>query len=337
MERKLASIQRVNAILPIDGSDFIELARIEGWQCVVKKGEFEIGSLGVFFEIDSVMPQVPWTEFLAHRGYRIKTMKLRGALSQGLFLPIDILGEGDWPEDTDVTENLGVLKYEPVMKGCAGFGIKGIDPDHRAEFPAFISKTDETRIQSAVACLDELRGKAFVATVKVDGSSVTYCMMDGEFHACTRNQSVIDRPGIKVWEIAHKYGICTMLAENPSLVIQGEMYGPGIQKNKLGVPDTSLAVFNIFDVAQARYFGYAELWDWCAMYELPVVETAFDGDSFDMTLDQLLAAAEGKHPNGAEREGIVIRPQVECHSYKLNGRLSFKVISNRFLLKGGDE
>src|SRR5437016_3921436 len=100
MERKLASIQQVLEISPIENADAIELARINGWQCVVKKGEFRVGALGVFFEIDSIPPDTEVFRFLwtpketppepgtRPATFRIRTMRLRGCLSQGLLLPL---------------------------------------------------------------------------------------------------------------------------------------------------------------------------------------------------------------------------------------------------------
>ncbi len=145
MERKLVSIQRVEEISPIAGADLIVEARIMGWRVVVKKGELAAGDPCVFFEIDSVLPDGPaWAEFMRPRGFRLKTAKLRGVLSQGLALPVTILGGEVPPVGTDVRERLGVVKYEPVL------------PDDRevaGPFPASVPKTDEIRLQSALGVL----------------------------------------------------------------------------------------------------------------------------------------------------------------------------------------
>src|SRR5205085_12277801 len=100
------------------------------------------------------------------RGFRVKTARLRGVLSQGLALPVDILPEGvDVPElGTDVSDVLGVVKYEPAI------------PDTReiaGAFPGQIPKTDEIRLQSALGVLDEMRGRDFYVTTKLDGTSTT--------------------------------------------------------------------------------------------------------------------------------------------------------------------
>ena len=104
--RKLASVQVVTDILPIEGADRIELAKVLGWQCVTLKNEFKKGDLAVYFEVDSFLPVCDKFEFLRKtsykksnlmgEGFRLRTMKMRGEISQGLLQPISVLPEGDW-------------------------------------------------------------------------------------------------------------------------------------------------------------------------------------------------------------------------------------------------
>lgn len=350
MERKLASIQRVLEIQPIVNAHAIELARINGWQCVVKKGEFMPGSLGVFLEIDSIPPDSDVFRFLWQpkprvnengeplpmrpverpAKFRIRTMKLRGVLSQGLLLPVKELGLENACEGDNVTALLGVEKYEPPAPQSMG--------DFRANFPGFIPKTDEMRVQSVPVVLDELHGLPYVATLKYDGTSSTFCIdpRDNQFHACGRNFSLRDGDNF-YWRVARKYGLETVLRSAPHRAIQGEVCGPGIQKNHLNLKDVSLFVFNIYDFQNARYLSHDEIVEFAADNGLTPVEEVESGDAFAHTLESLLALAEGKYPNtGNEREGIVIRSRQEVRSEILAGRLSFKAISNRFLLKEGD-
>jgi RNA ligase (TIGR02306 family) len=340
VERKLASIQRVLAIEPIANADAIELARINGWQCVVKKGEFAPGDLGVFLEIDSIPPDNEVFRFLwmpksgeqieRPAKFRIRTMKLRGALSQGLLLPLSSFELEKASEGDDVTQPLGVEKYEPPAP--VGMG------DFRANFPGFIPKTDEMRVQSVPEVLDELRGLPYVATLKYDGTSSTFVIdpRTNEFHACGRNLSLQDGENI-YWRAARKYDLEAVLRRSPNFAVQGELCGPGIQKNRLNLKELSLFVFNVYDFQNARYLAHDEARQWLLQNGLTPVETIEEGDSFAHTQDSLLALAEGKYPNTQnEREGIVIRPRQERFSPTLGGRLSFKAISNRFLLKEGE-
>lgn len=342
MERKLASVQRVLAIDPIANADAIELARINGWQCVTKKGEFAPGDLGVFLEIDSIPPDTDVFRFLwlpksgeqaepieRPAKFRIRTMKLRGALSQGLLLPLSSFALENAQEGDDVTELLGVGKYEPPVKDWMGEDVV------RAPFPGFIPKTDEMRVQSVPEVLNELRGLPYVATLKYDGTSSTFCIdpRDDSFHACGRNISLKEGNNA-YWRAAHKYDLETILRQSPSLAIQGELCGPGIQKNHLNLKELTLFVFNVYDFQNARYLPHDEARQWITDNGLTPVETIESGDSFAHTQDSLLALAEGKYPGTSnEREGIVIRPRTEQFSPTLGGRLSFKAISNRFLLK----
>lgn len=187
MKRKLVSVQSVERVDPIDGADRILRARVMGWDVVVKKGELRAGDPCVFFEIDSVLPDGPaWSEFMRPRGFRVKTMRLRGVLSQGLALPVDILDGDVPPVGTDLRERLGVTKYEAVLPA---------DGTVAGPFPARVPKTDEIRLQSALGVLDELRGHDFVITTKLDGTSTTYFVDEaGELVVCSRNWALAKGP-----------------------------------------------------------------------------------------------------------------------------------------------
>ncbi|MCY2993216.1 MAG: RNA ligase (ATP) [Planctomycetota bacterium] len=349
MERKLASIQRALEIRPIENADAIELVRIKGWQCVTRKGEFRVGDLGVFLEIDAIPPDTDEFRFLWQpkpqpetsatvspqpdsrpETFRIRTMKLRGVMSQGLFLPLVPFSLSDVREGDDVTERIGVGKYEPPPPTDMG--------DRRGSFPPLVPKTDEMRVQSVPQVLDELRGRPYVITQKVDGTSATFCIdpRDGEFHVCGRSMSI--KPGENIyWRVAWKYDLEASLRRRPSLAIQGEVVGPGIQKNRLGLKETSLFAFSVFDISAARYLDHDDARAVFAEIGLPPVAVIEEGDCFQHTQASLLTLAEGKYPGtNNEREGLVVRPRHESISPTLNGRLSFKVISNRFLLRAGE-
>jgi len=171
--RKLASIQRIKAIEPIPNADAIVKATVLGWQVVVKKDEFTVGDFCVYAEIDSVFPEKPEFEFLRNKHFRIRTVKMRGQISQGICFPLSILPQ-DIPigEGYDVTEALGIVKYEPPIPSDLVGVVKGM-------FPSFIPKTDETRVQVLQELLDEHQGKACYVTEKVDGTSATFYIRDG--------------------------------------------------------------------------------------------------------------------------------------------------------------
>lgn len=329
MERKLVSIQTIDALAPIEGADAILQARVMGWTIVVKKDEFAVGDPCVFFEIDSVLPDGPeWSEFMRVRGFRVRTIKLRGVLSQGLALPLSILGGGDAPREVDLRERLGVVKYEPVLPDKSELA---------GPFPARVPKTDEIRLQSALGVLDELRGQEFYIATKYDGTSATYINdTEAGFIACSRNWAL--KPGGNpVWRVARLLDLENRLP--PDFAIQGEVCGPEIQKNRLGLKAPALFVFNVYDVRGARYLGLDEMLAFCAERGLTTVpvERVVRGEeaaAWTHTLEGWLEAARGLYAGtGQRKEGIVVRPLREQPSPTLDGRLSFKVINNDFLLK----
>ena len=187
MERKLASIQIVKEIKPIPGADMIEVVRINNWDVVSKKGEYKVGDFCIYCEIDSFLPIREEFEFLrktsykkmsdGSEGFRLRTIRLRGQLSQGLILPIHILPLGELvSEGKDVTEMLNIVKYEPPIPAELAGKVKGL-------FPSFIRKTDEERIQNLSDKYEEIKnsGKDFYVTEKLDGTSATFYFKDGEF------------------------------------------------------------------------------------------------------------------------------------------------------------
>ncbi len=330
--RKLASIQKIKALQPISGADNIEQATVLGWLLVVKKGEFQVGDYCVYCEIDSLMPEKPEFEFLRPRHFRIKTIKLRGQVSQGIALSPSILGEGvELSEGLDVTDLMGVTKYEPPMPTNMGGDVKGA-------FPGFIPKTDETRIQSAPEVLNrpENRGKVCYLTEKVDGTSATYYFNNGEFGVCSRNLELNDSERNLHWLVARQYDIANKLSQTGrNVAIQGEIIGPGVQGNKYNLKQLKYMVFNVVDIDRYSYYNYADFIAF--VHEIGLETVSVLRDDYILGQDDvkgLVALSEDKsvlNPK-TQREGIVIRPLIEAQDPEL-GRLSFKVVNPSFLLK----
>ena len=333
MERKLASIQRIKELSPIEGADRIEVARVLGWHVVVQKGLYQVGELVVYCEVDSVMPDRPEFEFLGEKR-RVRTIRLRGQVSQGICFPIeDVIDVSDldlsstYLEGYDVTELLGVTKYEPPIPACLAGEMYGA-------FPGFIPKTDETRVQTLEEMLEEFKGHEFTVTEKLDGSSMTAYYYDGHFGVCSRNIELVENEGNTLWSVARANDLEQILSREQShLAIQGEVIGDGIQGNKYNLPKNvrRLYVYNVYDINEARYYSNLEVAEFCARYgldmvpQLPVVKVG--------TVDELVAVSEGVSVlnENVQREGIVLRPSVEA---RFNGeRVSMKVINPKFLLK----
>ncbi len=337
--RKLASIQKIIAIEPIEGADSIEKATILGWQLVVKKHEFTVGEFVVYCEIDSLMPDKPEFEFLKPRGMRVRTIRLRGQVSQGICFPLSIL-PADFvvAEDADCTEILGIRKYEPPMPACLSGIAKG-------KFPSFIPKTDETRVQVLQKLLDKYKGEKCYITEKVDGSSGTFYVNNGEFGVCSRNLELLEDAENSFWKVARQLDIENkLLSLNGNYAIQGELIGEGIQDNKLKLRGQKVLFFNAFDIDRFEYLPFEKFISLFEKLQLPIVPVLSTDYELENEIDEIIKMATIKSSICPDvwAEGIVIRPLNEKIELLLsnenfnNGRVSFKAINPEFLLKYGE-
>lgn len=336
--RQLATIEKILEKKLIEGADRIEAVRVREWWVVTKKDDYQVGDSCVYFEIDCFLPIIPPFEFLLKgstkkrmivdskqvEGIRLKTIKLRGQISQGLVMRLSELtnySTQDFSEldnGNDVTEYLGVIKYEVPLPAELAGKAKGF-------FPGFLPKTDEERIQNMAEILS-----SFYVTEKLDGTSTTFFKKDGAFGVCSRNLELQEGDTTQ-WKIARQYDLANKLPDN--FAIQCELIGEGIQKNPLTQKGQDIYCFNAYNITAGIFLNYQDFVDFCTSLGIKTVPIINENYSLPSTVDELLAFAEGKSTlNGhAEREGIVIRPKVEMQ-YK-GKRLSFKAISNKYLLK----
>jgi RNA ligase (TIGR02306 family) len=339
--RKLASIQTVKYVKPIPDADSIETVGVLGWEVVSKKGEFQTGDTCLFIEIDSLLPEIPEFEFLRKgcwndnlKKYRLKTVKLRKQLSQGLALPTSVFPIlAGLTAGADVTDLLGIEKYEPPIPAQ-------IVGDARS-FSWPISKTDETRVQldDEYGFIERLTGQPYYISLKLDGTSSTFLIdpKDETFHVCGRNYSYKRNDTHTFWKIAQRYNIEQKLRYfwdkgNNRIAIQGEIVGPGIQKNPLGLSVPDLYIFNVIDIADNTRFSLGMSMFIVQELGLKFVPIVDKGSSFAYTKTDLLEMAKGKYKthfssakDSQNREGIVIR--------SICGEISFKAINNDFLLQ----
>lgn len=340
--RNLVSIQKIEALHPIEGADRIELARVLGWTLIVNKGDFQVGDPCVYFEVDSYLPAKDERYGFLHKnsyrnnpfmgeGLLIKTMKMRGCISQGLALPLFLFPElADCQLEEDVTERLGVIKWELP---------DGTETDN-ATFPPKpygIRTTDETRVQSKDSLRQELLGKPYYISTKMDGSSCTIYNIDSHIGVCSRKYDLPDDDSSVMWRALKKNGTIEKIRQAENLVFQGEFCGPNIQKNPLDLKEHAFYVFNIFDYKDhMRLMGLEEMLKTCEKYGLNAVPIEEQGDDFQYSLEALLERAKGKYPSGKQKEGIVVRPLEPFYNKDLQKSLSFKVINNDYLLKNKD-
>lgn len=329
--RKLASIQRIVKLEPIPKADAIVKATVLGWQLVVRKDEFQEGDLCVYVEIDSVLPERPEFEFLRTRSNRVKTIRLRGQISQGVCFPLSILpANTSIQEGADVTDVLNITKYEPPIPAQLSGIMKG-------DFPSFIPKTDETRVQVLGDLLEKYQGEPCFITEKLDGSSVTYFLKDGQFGVCSRNMELEPSEKNSFWKVARELDVESKLRSwGQNLAIQGELIGEGIQKNKYRLRGQTVRFFNAFDIDTYQYLGYNSFRETLDQLALPMVPILKDQFALTSDINSLVELSIGGSVlrQETQREGIVIRP----HTEKMDqlGRVSFKAINPKFLLKFED-
>lgn len=320
---ELATIQLIKDVNNVENSDYLDVASVLGWKVVAKRNDFKAGDLCVYIALDSILPERPEFEFMRERHFRTRTIKLRGQISQGLIFPTSILPpETSLAIGTDVTEMLNIQKYEKVIPAHLSGDIAG-------DFPNFIPKTDEERLQNCVEVLSELKGVECYSSVKVDGTSGTFANYHDENFICSRRLAKKDTGDTVYSAIYKKYNISDIFSEIKNTAIQGEIAGPGIQKNPLNLKSHELFVFNIYGIISGRYYDYLDLVNFCNYYHLQMVdvEKVF---LMNHTLEELLEMAKGVYKSGRTREGIVIRPTKERFSAVMKGRLSFKVVNNYY-------
>ena len=339
MTRKLSSVQYVHDIFPIEGADRIECIGVLGWQCVAKKGEFAVGDLCVYFEIDSFLPEDERFAFLASTcfkhndllgdGYRLRTQRFRGQISQGLALPLSVLPDGNWKIGDDVTELLGVRKWEVSERASSGGTIIGT-------LPAWVPKTEETRVQAEPKLIEEFRGIPYYISTKMDGTSMSMYRMDGQFGICGHNYELADDGKCSFWKWAHEHELEDRLidASLDNIVIQGEFCAAGIQGNPLTLKKPKWYVFTVRDSCRGVRLGIKETIEVCKAIGLTVVPIEEYGEELPYrSVESLLERARGLYGNGRIKEGIVVRPQTPIYSKTIGASLSMKVINNDYLIK----
>jgi len=353
--RKLATIRKIDNLLPIEGADLIVTAIIDGWTVVVKKNEFQVGDLCVYFEIDSFLPDgnPAWQHlvekhprmFEGGRGHRLKTVRLRGQLSQGFVVPLSVLGPpeniftiGEGCIGADVTEDLGIKKWEAAIPAELAGQVRG-------NFPGFVRKTDQERCQNlGKEIFVDNAGSRYEITMKMDGTSFTGYYRAGDTGVCGRNWELKVDDSNASNSLVRMFidsGIQAALTElRLNYAVQGELMGPGIQKNREEFKAAKLFVFDIYDIDNAVYLSphqrhevMVELWNRGLNRDIvqhaPVLAMAVSLDELNIdNTNDLLSFAEGPSFHHPVREGLVFK--------RVDGGFSFKAISNAFLLKEKD-
>ena len=359
--RKLATIRTISNIRPIEGADRIVVSQIDGWECVVKKDEFIAGEPIVYIEVDSIVPERPEFEFLRDRKFRIKTIKLRKQISQGLVMPMSILPPGKYEIGDDVTAVLGIRKHDPQSNQerllSAQLGLKRkskiikwlmrfkwfrrlfANKRKMGGFPDWIVKTDEERIQNKVAMFEiEKENKTvFTVTEKLDGQSATFFLhkvgrKKFEFGVCSRNLRLGKPDTSSYWTVALKNNIelalKKLIGNANQIVLQGEIIGQKIQGNKYQIGGCDFYAFNL--LIDGAKIATEDMETALQQYCIKTVPIIHSGIPLKETISDMVEDAKGDSVllKKQKREGLVWR------NFARN--ISFKVINPEFLLANED-
>lgn len=330
----------IRDIKPIENADRIELAVVDGWQTVVKKGVFSKGDEVYYFEIDSFLPtNLEQFEFLKGNtkkamhpdtketveGHVLRTVKMRGEWSQGLVLPISNFEDLTEQEDIDkYFSTLGVFKYEkPLTQDLEGVAL--------GQYPVHLTrKTDSERVQNVTdEFLQSLEPSEWVATEKIDGTSSTYIKQDGKLRVMGRNiEFDLTKLGVnnKYKQIVDKYKLEDVVKEGQ--IIKGEIYGVGIQKNRLQLEDVRLAIFS---VETLKGYDEQELDD--SLVELLVPKYNLELPSTVEDAVKQVNKLKSKINPKVYAEGVVWWNTYGKEFKQLGNRPNFKAINNQYLLK----
>ena len=331
--RVLTRIVTIDDIVPADNADRLEIAIVGGWRVVVAKGQFHAGDRAVFAEVDSLIPadnpafgfsdgMVSQAKTVDGKKYvRIRTIRLRGNLSQGILFPL-----GNFPQlqgvadGEDISDILGILKYEPVDNSEAHIA---------GEFDQSVArKSDSERVQNLTKIFDSLRDDyQWVATEKLDGQSITIAKTDGKLRIFTRNKEV-DVEGHKLFQVHPREFFERIIPEGWAL--QGELIGEGIQSNKLKVRGLDYRIFSVFadgnEVPLEKWHQMEELYSMA----VPTLDINLEDFQDANALIQHVDGLESAYCPGVLAEGVVFH-QVDGKTIPRLGRSTFKVISNAFL------
>lgn len=359
--RRLVTLEKVADVQPIPNADAIERARVRGWDVVVRKGEVQIGDTVLYFEIDAALPLDDQRfAFLEPRGSKVledgtkvhvlKTARLRGQYSQGLVVPLDVptreqvvkylLNEEGYRFDPsraaqdaeelvgiDVSEVLGVTKYEPPIPANLAGDVVGPFPTD------LVQKTDSERVQNLSEVFDELHADGdWVATEKIDGTSTTYIVTgdeDNPIRVCSRNWELQPNPDLTSMQLAEQHRLTDLPA---GTIIQGEVYGEGIQGNPLKIKGCALAVFSVFTAPRTLVprAAWPESLKEIAAPELDLQLPA----TVDAAVEQVEGMKSLVSP-GHQAEGIVWHERSGRSFQSLENRANLKAINNKYLLKHG--
>lgn len=346
------SVEKIGKIWEHTNADSLEMASLEGkdFDFVVAKGNLRVGDKVVYFPVDALLPE--WVSIVlgvqgklagsAHN--RIKTVKLRGNISQGVVAPVtEFLTPSvaeNVPVGTDLATMLGIVKYEPPVVSSHAGNLIG--------FPDFMHVYDIESAQNYTNIVDKIRtGKAYISE-KLEGSNWAASIeADGTIRVYSRNYEIqpIEGHTHDWWKALYSNGLDQVLRNIKSfydlsgtpvqhIVLRGEIVGSNVQGDYYGLKKQDVYMFDL--VVNQKYLSVEEFFSMARQTGFKTVPILAKDVTLDSWLDGkgIKEASDGQsmlNPNKL-REGIVIKPMVESYEQGF-GRVMIKQRSLQYLAK----
>jgi len=360
--RVLAHVEKIISLDTIPGADKIEVVTVLGWHCVVNKDEFKVGDLALYIETDSIVPKIEYFAFMLSRKYRVKIIKLKKQISEGLLISLPNVENclkqignkipKSYKEGDDLTELMGIVKYEsqsdresntttPKKRAWHYKYLKRFKwyrnycNRNTKGWPGFIKRTDEERIQNLPFLVKD-KSKLYYLTEKLEGQSGTWWFKKlgwfvSEFGICSHNVRKSERDNSNWSQVAKIYNLKQILKDyykktKIQLAIQGEVIGPGIQKNIYKLSQLDFYIFNIINIKTGERYSLDQLRNICFQLNLKMVPVLGTEVQIPDTVDDIIKWSVGDSKLlKRQREGIVWRTYDQS--------ISFKAVNPEYLLK----
>lgn len=336
-------VVKIDEIKEHPNADALEIAIVKGWQCAVKKDEFKVGDLCVYFPLDSVLPEklsdhIGITKYLA-KG-RVKAAKLRGEPSYGLLWPVNKAEDYIYPppfdqrsfsEGMDLTEGLGVTKWEPPVK----LNVQDAETPH----PLFDKYTEIENMRNYPDVIQPCE-RVYI-TEKIHGSNCRHAYIDGEFMAGSHNMRFKENDRNRYWHVFSdnmKRMLKYISKQNNGapVIAYGEVFGDKVQDLHYGLTNGKIS-YRCFDIkVGGKYINYDQLVNMTIMFGVDRVPVLYEGE---FKMDEVMKYSTSKTLAGGDNimEGVVITPYVERYDERV-GRVIMKYIFDQYLTrKGGTE
>lgn len=357
MSKLIVEVCKIEKIEKHPNADRLSIATIKGWHCIVGLDQYKVGDLVVFCPPDSMIPDDIIEQYnleYLKKGKRVRTVKLRGFISQGLVLDIPLPMGSSWKEGLDVAIMMGITKYEPPAPKYQQFkGQKKSSKKKRN--PLFDKYTDIENIKNYNRIFQE--GDEVIITEKIHGTnfragrlpiSPGYGWIDkikyfiDKFLLNKKYEFVYGSHNVQITyhanrncfygddvygKIANRYKLAEIIPKD--YIIYGEIYGKGIQELTYGVEGLEVVFFDV--KYKGKYLSYNEFWAFCTQFQLPMAPKLYEGPFSEKVLKECTEGDTTIYTANHIREGCVVKPAKEENNNRI-GRKILKSINPEYLV-----